>query len=73
MNTPTILPKEITQDEATGTNVASFGYYDGIYVAKQLGLKQSTNILEGNFMVCCGDVMFEVKPTDYPEVERRIF
>lgn len=72
MNTPAINPKEITQNKITGKNVASFSYYDGIYVAKELGLKQSTNINEGNFMVCCGDVMFKVKPTDYPEITRRI-
>jgi hypothetical protein len=67
-----LTPQEITQDIDTGINVASFGYYDGIKVAKELGLKQSTNIDEGNFMVCCGYVMFVVKPTDYPDIERRI-
>ena len=39
----------------------------------KLGLKQSTNTNEGNFMVCCGDVMFKCKSTDYPEITRRIF
>ena len=68
-----IYPKEITQDCDTSQNVASFDYYTGIKVAKELKLKQSTNILKGNFMVCCGNVMFEVKSTDYPEIKRRIF
>lgn len=68
-----LLPKEITQDCDTGVNTASFDYYLGIKIAEELGLKQSMNTNEGNFMVCCGDVMFTVKPTDYPEIERRIF
>jgi hypothetical protein len=72
MNT-SLLPKEITQDCDTEENTASFDYYTGIKIAKELGLKQSTNTKEGNFMVCCGDVMFKVKPSDYPEVTRRIF
>ncbi len=68
-----IEPKDITQDCDTGINTASFDYYEGIRIAKELGLKQSTNTREGNFMVCCGDVMFTVKPTDYPNIQRRVF
>ena len=68
-----ILPKEITQCCDTGINTASFGYYEGMEVVKNLGLNQSDNTSNGNFMVCCGDVMFTVKPTDYPEIKRRVF
>jgi len=72
MNNYTI-PKEITQDCDTGVNTASFEYYSGVRLAESLGLKQSGNTRDGNFMVCCGDVMFTVKSTDYPEITRRIF
>lgn len=68
-----LTPKEITKCVNFGTETASFGYYDGIKAAKELNLSQSTNTKEGNFMVCCGDVMFTVQPTDYPEIERRLF
>lgn len=67
-----IEPEEIVQDCDTGINTASFRYYDGIRAAEELGLKQSANTKEGNFMVCCGYVMFTVKPTDYPNIQRRI-
>lgn len=68
-----ILPKEITQDCDTGINTASFEFYSGVRLAKKLGLNQTTNTDKGNFMVCCGDVMFTVEPNDYPTVKRRIF
>lgn len=72
MKTTIIQPKEITQCCDTGINTASFDYYSGIIVVKERGLRQSTNTNEGNFMVCCGDVMFTVQPTEYPELTRRI-
>jgi hypothetical protein len=65
-------PKEITKDVDTGQNVASFDYYTGIRVAQERGLKQSTNVDEGNFMVCCGDVMFTIQSNEYPSILRRI-
>ena len=68
-----IQPKEITECCDTGINTASFNYYDGIKVAEDRNLKQSGNTNEGNFMVCCGDVMFKVGPDEYPDVDRRIF
>ena len=71
-----ITPKDINQDsDNNNINVASFGYYDGIHVAKEKGLKQTTSfgdVFAGtHFIVCCGDVMMTVKDTDYPEIERR--
>lgn len=68
-----IQPKEITKDCDTGLEMASFGYYDGIAVAKERGLKQTTSFSEPNgFVVCCGDVMFQVQPTEYTDITRRI-
>lgn len=66
-------PKEITKDCDTKINIASFDYYNGIRVAQKRGLTQSTNISKGNFVVCCGYVMFEIKPNEFPSIERRIF
>lgn len=70
-------PIEITQDIETGINIASFNYYDGINVAEERGLEQTTSFHKVNcsthFVVCCGDVMFRVHPEEYPEISRRIF
>lgn len=70
-------PKEITQDIDTGVNIASFDYYTGIKYAKEKGLQQTTSFSDigkkTHFIVCCGDVMVQVEPTDYPEITRRIF
>jgi hypothetical protein len=66
-------PNEITQDCVTGLNVGSFNYYEGFAEARIRNLKQSKDIKSGNFMVCCGEVMFVVKPEEYPEIKRRIF
>lgn len=64
-----------TPDEVTLSNLgghcASFPYYRGIEEAKLRGLKKDMNTNPGNYMVCCGDVMFMVRAEDYPEVERR--
>lgn len=72
-----IVPKEITQDIDTGINVAWFDYYDGIKYAKEKGLKQTASTAEvmqsTHFIVCCGDVMVKVEPTDFPNIKRRIF
>ena len=68
-----IQPKEITQCCDTGINTASFNYYEGINEAKKRNLKQSMDTRTGNFMVCCGDVMFTVKTTDYPNIKSRVF
>lgn len=70
-------PKEITQDSNTGKNIASFSYYDGINYAKEHNLKQNLKVNgslfnKQGFIVCCGDVMTEVEPTDWPLIERRI-
>lgn len=71
-----IIPKEITIDSDNNQQVASFGYYDGIAYTTEKGLKQSTSFKEvlnkTHFIVCCGDVMVSVEPTDYPEIERRV-
>ena len=71
----TILPTEITIDSDNNTHIASFSYYDGIYRAKQLNLKQTTHfgdvMNKTHFIVCCGDVMIKVEETDYPEIKRR--
>lgn len=67
-----IRPKEITQDCDTGVNYASFSYHEGIQFAEANGLKQNSNNMNaGSFIVCCGDVMLKVEPTDYPHIERR--
>jgi hypothetical protein len=71
-----IAPKDITKDSETQKEFASFGFYDGIHLAKENKWKQVSDFsdLQHNktFLVCCGDVMIAVKPTDYPELERRI-
>lgn len=73
-----ILPSEITLDKDNNINIhmASFSYYDGIYVAKQLNLKQTSHfgdvMNKTHFIVCCGDVMIRVEETDYPDIKRRI-
>ncbi len=63
-------PKEITV--SGDQHWASFDYYEGIAVAKELGLKQSTNISFDEFIVCCGDVVILVKPDELLEVERLV-
>jgi len=72
-----ILPKEITRCVDTNMHTASFSYYDGIYYAEQHDLKQTSNFNEvknnNMFIVCCGDVMVRVQPTDYPNIKRRDF
>lgn len=72
-----MIPKEITQDIDTGINIASFDYYTGIQYAKEHNLKQSCSWKELNakthFIVCCGDIMVRVEPTDFTEIKRRIF
>jgi len=62
-------PKEITKT-VDGTNVASFDYYSGIKYTRRHNLKQSGMIKEGQFIVCCGDVIVVVKETDYPHIKR---
>lgn len=68
-------PKEITKDKDTGAEVASFSYYDGIYVAKKKGLHHTVHFkdvfAETHYIVCCGDVMIKVNSSDYPEIKRR--
>jgi hypothetical protein len=74
--TTLIEPKEITIDSDNNEQIASFGYYDGIAYAKEHNLQQTTSfkdVFNGtHFIVCCGDVMIKVLPTDYPSIERRI-
>ena len=69
--------KEITQDIETGINVASFEYYNGIDYANRKGLEQTTHFKEvfagTHFIVCCGDIMVKVEPSDFPDIERRLF
>jgi len=79
----TILPKDITVDLdlpiEKRDHIASFSYYDGLHLIKQqpeeTRLKQSTEFRDiragTHFIVSCGDVMFKVKDTDYPEIKRR--
>lgn len=70
-----IIPKEITIDSDNNNHIASFGYYDGIYYAKQNNLKHTTSFADVNnkthYIVCCGDVMIRVESTDYPNINRR--
>lgn len=70
-----ILPKEITIDTDTEIEIASFDYYDGIKVAKQKNLQQTTYFSDvfanTHFIVCCGDVMIRVESNDYPQLNRR--
>lgn len=70
-----LKPTDITIDTDTGQHTASFNFYDGIYYAKLLNLKQSTSFSDvskgTHFIVCCGDVMLKVKETDFPSVQRR--
>jgi len=69
-------PKEITKDIDTDMHIASYSYYDGIAIAKELNLEQTTSFIDvfnnTHFIVCCGDVMIRVKETDYPEINRRV-
>ncbi len=70
-------PKEITKDIDTGAETASFSYNEGISFADDKGLKQTTSFSDvrkgTHFIVCCGDVMINVSPEDYPHIERRMF
>lgn len=70
-----ILPTDITKCTETGRETASFGYYDGIHVAKKRKLKQTTSfadvITSTHYIVCCGDVMLRVQPEEYPNIKRR--
>lgn len=69
------IPKEITKDIDSGIEIASFGYYDGVLYAKKFNLKQTTKISDlknGYFIVCCGDVMVYVEESDYPTLKRRL-
>lgn len=72
-----IQPKEITQDIDTGQNIASFDYYEGVNYAKENKLNQTTSfndVSKGtHFIVCCGDVMIQVEPSDFSNIKRRIF
>lgn len=69
-------PKEITRDSDNNLQIASYGYYDGIAVAREKSLKQTTSFLDvfnkTHFIVSCGDVMIRVEETDYPELNRRV-
>lgn len=71
-----IKPKEITKDSETGTEYASFSYYDGIAYAKENNLSQAIKIGHLNnpklFIVCCGDVMIKCTPDFFPEIQRKI-
>ena len=75
MDTVTINPKEITHDADTDQQIASFGYYDGIQYAKDHSLQFTTSfrdVFKGtHYIVCCGDVMIAVQPTDFPDIPRR--
>ena len=70
-------PKEITIDVDTKQETASFDYSIGIAEAKERGLKQTTSFADvfagTHFIVCCGDVMFSVRSSEYPDVVRREF
>ena len=77
------IPKEITIDflkdkedqDVEPLHIASFDYYTGILYAKDNNLEQTTefnDVFNGtHFIVCCGDVMVKVKPTDYIDIIRR--
>lgn len=55
-----------------GTQWASYDYYTGIAVAKDLGLQQSTKLDSFDvFIVQCGDVSFLVDSSELPQIERR--
>ena len=70
----TIKPSEITRDEEN--DIASFTYYVGLHYALLKELKQTIDMREvrkgTHFIVCCGDIMVKVEPTDFPEIERRL-
>jgi hypothetical protein len=71
------VPKEITLCSETKRQTASFSYYDGLCVAKILGLRQCVNINQiyndKFFIVCCGEVMISVSNEDYKNIKRREF
>ncbi len=71
-----MTPKEITIDpDNNNAEIAHFSYYDGISYVRENGQQFTTSyrmILTGDYyMVCCGDVMLRVEPTDFPEIPRR--
>ena len=72
-----LIPTEITRCIDTDLNTASFGYYDGIQYAKDNNLEHTTNFSDvrkgTHFIVCCGNVMVKVEPSDYPDMIRREF
>lgn len=70
-----IIPSEITQDSDSGLNIASFPHSNGVRYAQENDLRQCSNFNDFNhstFIVCCGQVLVIVEPTDFPEVIRRI-
>lgn len=72
------IPKEITIDsDNNDVQIASFDYYSGLAYAKELNLKQTSmfhDVLnKTHFIVCCGDVMIKVEPTDFESIPRRRF
>ena len=70
-----VQPSDITKCVDTGMHTASFEYYEGIKVAEQRELKQTSSFNDvragTHYIVCCGDVMLRVQPDEYPDIKRR--
>lgn len=71
-----IEPIDITICSDTGLHTASFDFRSGILYARKRKLEQTSEFADvragTHFIVCCGDVMVKVEPTDFPEIKRRI-
>lgn len=62
-------PKEILVID--NRHVASYDYYTGISIAKELDLEQNTCLYNTTFIVSCGDVSFIVDENELPHITRR--
>lgn len=64
-------PKDITVSE--DVQWASFDYYSGKAIIKELNLTQGKELRDFNtFLVCCGDIVILVESQELPHIERRI-
>jgi len=64
-------PKDITI--ADNVEWASFEYYTGMEVVKELNLTQKTRLEDfDSFIVCCGDIVILTKAEEFANIKRRI-
>lgn len=65
------IPTDITKCIDTGIETASYDYYTGIKLMKELNRKNTGYSTTSTYMVCCGDVMTTIQQSDYVDIARR--